>query len=302
MSKTVKAHLALIVANLFFGINYPVAKSLMPDFFQPMEIIILRISCSIILFWVFQYLFLYEKTERKDLFKFALCGLFGVSINQVLFFEGLNLSTPIDASIIMVSNPILVLLIASFAKNEKLSWIKVTGIILGSAGALVTIIYGKNHTSGTNPFLGNILLFANALSYAVYLVMIKPLMAKYNSFTVMKWTFLFGGLFVIPFTPGAFTSTNWETFNVFSWSAIVYVLIASTFLAYLLIAYSMKVVNASVASFYIFFQPVIASVLSMVIYQEKLQAIKIFAALMIFAGVYLVSKKNQLKQMPERNE
>ena len=291
-----KAHIALLTANLFFGINYPIAKSLMPDYLHPIEIIILRAGVSAILFFLIQQFFFSEKTDRKDLIKLALCGLFGVSINQLLFFEGLNLSTPIDASIIMVSSPIMVLIISGILIKEKITLLKTAGILIGAAGALVTIVYGKQLSIGSDPLKGNIFIFINAFSYSIYLVLVKPLMEKYNPFTVMKWTFLFGFLFVIPFSFHAFSSVNWALFNTFTWWALVYVVIATTFLAYALIVFSMKIVNPSVASFYIYFQPVIASILAMMMYDEKITYVKTISALMIFTGVFMISRKVRIRK------
>ena len=228
--------------------------------------------------------------------KLALCGIFGVSINQLLFFEGLNLSTPVDASIIMVTNPVLVLIISAILINEKITIFKTIGIMLGAAGALITIVYGKELSVGSEPLKGNIFLFINAFSYSIYLVMVKPLMDKYNPFTVMKWTFFFGFIFIIPFTSSAFTNVNWSSFSTFTWLALVYVVIVTTFLAYLLIAFSMKYVNPSIASFYIYFQPVIASLLAMFLYDERITIVKIFSAFLIFTGVYMVSRKPLLKR------
>ena len=286
------AHLALIVANIFFGINFPIAKGLMPVYLQPIEIIVLRAGISAILFFIVQRFFFFEKIKKKDILPLALCGLFGVSINQLLFFEGLNLSTTIDASIIMAIIPVMVLIISIFFINEKLTISKSIGIILGALGAIITIVYGKELSSGSDQLKGNIFLFINALSYSIYFVLVKPLMKKYNPFTVMKWTFLFGFLFIIPFSSHAFANVNWATFNIFTWSSLAYVIIATTFLAYLLIAFSMKTVNPHVASFYIYFQPVIASILAMIMYDEKITIIKTCSALMIFIGVYLVSVQN----------
>jgi drug/metabolite transporter (DMT)-like permease len=291
-----KAHIALIIANVFFGINFPIAKGLMPKYLHPIEIIVLRASITALLFWIISLLFVKEKTEKKDFFILALCGLFGVSINQLLFFEGLNLSTTIDASIIMAIIPVMVLIISIFLIKEKLTIAKSIGIILGAAGAIITIVYGKKLSTGSDQITGNLFLFINALSYSIYFVMVKPLMEKYNSFTVMKWTFLFGFIFIIPFSTRAFTNVNWDAFSGYTWSALVYVIVATTFLAYLLIAYSMKFVNSSVASFYIYLQPVVASILAMVMYDEKLTAMKIASTLMIFTGVYLVSKKFPVKK------
>ncbi len=294
--KKYRAHIALIAANIFFGINYPIAKGLMPDYLQPIEIIFLRAGISAILFFILQRFFFFEKTEKKDLFPLALCGLFGVSINQLLFFEGLNLSTSIDASIIMAIIPVMVLIISVIYIKEKLTISKSVGIILGAMGAIVTIVYGKELSSGSDQLKGNIFLFINAFSYSIYFVIVKPLMEKYNPFTVMKWTFLFGFLFIIPFSSHAFANVNWATFNIFTWSALAYVIIATTFFAYLLIAFSMKTVNPGVASFYIYLQPVIASILAMIMYDEKITIVKICSALMIFTGVYMVSRKIRIRK------
>jgi len=303
MSKNSKAHIALVLSNLFFGMNFPIAKSLMPDYLHPIEIIIFRAGVSSILFWITQQFFCYEKTEKKDLLRLALCGIFGVSINQLLFFEGLNLSTPIDGSIIMTSIPIMVLIISALLIKEKITRTKLIGILLGISGALITIVYGKKLSAGADPLKGNIFLFINAVSYSIYFVLVKPMMKKYNTFTVMKWTFLFGFIGIIPFSFHAFSSVNWEHFTVFTWSALIYVVVATTFLAYLLTAYSMKTVNPTVASFYIYLQPVVASLLAVMIYSETITPVKFFSAALIFIGIYLVSKKEKTasEKMPEGN-
>jgi drug/metabolite transporter (DMT)-like permease len=294
MKNNIKAHTALVIANLLFGINYPVAKGLMPFYMHPIDIIIIRVVMSSLLFWLIQEFFFKEKTERKDLFKLALCGLFGVAINQLLFFEGLNLSTPVDASIIMVTNPIMVMIFSVLLIHERMNLLKIFGILLGAGGALITILYGKELVAGSDPLKGNILLFINAVSYGIYLVLVKPLMHKYNPFTVMKWTFLFGLIFILPFSFNAYETVQWNEFSGYTWFALAYVVIGTTFLAYLLIAYSMKQVNPTVASFYIYSQPVIAGILAMIMYDEKISIVKIISALMIFTGVYFVSRKQEI--------
>ena len=299
--KNYKAHIALILANVFFGINFPVAKSLMPDFLHPIEIIILRTGVSSLLFWLISRFFYYEKTERKDILRLALCGLFGITINQLMFFEGLNLSAPIDASIILVSVPVMVVIISAVLIKEKITPIKIIGIIIGALGALITIIYGKTMSVGSDPIRGNIYLFINAFCYSIYFVIVKPLMAKYNAFTVMKWTFLFGFLFVIPFSYHSFSTVNWASFSFVIWSSLAYVIIATTFLAYLFIAYAMKFVNSGVASFYIYFQPIVASMLAIIIYNENITFVKILSAAMIFIGVYLVGRRSKEKNLAQKS-
>ncbi|HOT88944.1 MAG TPA: DMT family transporter [Bacteroidales bacterium] len=294
--KNYKAHIALLVANIFFGINFPIAKSLMPEFLQPIEIIILRASISTILFWIVSYFLKKDAIQRKDYFMLALCGLFGVSINQLLFFEGLNLSNPVDASIIMATIPVMVFIFSVIGKLEKLNISKTIGILLGAFGAIITILFGKEVNSGTNPILGNLFLFINALSYSIYFIIVKPLLEKYQAFTVMKWTFLFGFLFILPFIGSAFTKVNWESFNEYTWMSLAYVIVATTFLAYLLIAYSMKFVKSSVASYYKYFQPIVAGLLAVWMFNEKITIIKIISTLMIFTGVYLIGFRTRIKK------
>ena len=112
MNKTLLAHLALLIANLIYGINYSFAKDVMPDYILPSGFILLRVVGALSLFAFSYFLFVKEKVSQKDLFRLAICGVFGVAINQLLFFEGLNLSTPINAAIVMTSNPILVILLS----------------------------------------------------------------------------------------------------------------------------------------------------------------------------------------------
>ena len=175
------AHLALFGANLIYGINYTVAKDVMPDFVQPLGFIVMRVCGAVILFWLFYRFFFYEKVQAKDLGRLALCGLFGVAINQMLFFEGLNLTTPINAAVIMVINPILVLVFAGIISTERLTLRKWLGIGLGATGAFMLITNGGQLTLNQAHFWGNTLVLINATSYAVYLVLVKSLMKKIST-------------------------------------------------------------------------------------------------------------------------
>lgn len=130
MNTRLKAHLSLLATTFIFGMHYAIAKNLMPGMMSPMQVMFLRLLGGVILFWIFQRLFVREKVDRKDLVMFALCGLFGFALNQALFYEGLNLTTPVDASVIHVLNPVFVLVFAGILIREKVTWMKVAGIAL----------------------------------------------------------------------------------------------------------------------------------------------------------------------------
>ena len=289
MNRKILAHIALFLANLIYGINYTVAKDVMPNFIQPLGFIFLRVLGAGLLFWFFFRFFFYEKVAKKDLFKLAVCGLFGVAINQMLFFEGLNLTTPINAAVIMVINPILVLAIGAYLSIENINTRKLIGILLGACGALSLITYGGIVELHQDHFIGNLMILINATSYAIYLVLVKPLMKTYKPLTVISWVFFFGFIYVIPFGWREFEMIEWQNMpNYIIWE-VSFVVICTTFLAYLFNIFGLKSLNTSTVSTYIYLQPVLASVVAILANSDELNMIKIVSAIIIFSGVYLVS-------------
>ena len=213
-----------------------------------------------------------------------------------MFLKGLSYTLAIDASIIMTVNPVLVLLVSALIVGEVINLRKISGITIGATGAILLILMSEGDVSfASNNFLGNLLVFLNALSYGIYLVIVKTLMNKYRPVTVLKWIFPIGLFIIFPVAYDELIHTHWQAFTPAIWWAFAYVLIASTFLAYLLNVFGLQYVNASTVSIYIYSQPVIASVVAIIFLHEHLNIIKIIAALLVFIGVYLVSTKNKKK-------
>jgi drug/metabolite transporter (DMT)-like permease len=289
--KLVLAHLAILGANIIFGVNYVIAKGIMPDFLEPRAIILLRVVVATIIFWIVGYFSHNEKVCKKDLFKLAYISFFGVALNQVLFFEGLNLTTPINASIIMVGVPIIVLVFSHILIKDKLTKNKIIGIILGSIGAAYLILQSGNFSFSSDTLVGNTLVLINASSYGLFLVLIKPLMKKYSPITIMKWVFLFGLVYVTPVSLDLAISANYDQIPANIWLSIGYVIIFTTVFAYLLNNYSLKTISPTINSVYIYLQPVIASVVALWFGKDRLSFEEVIAASLIFAGVYYVSFK-----------
>lgn len=296
MKASGKAHLALLTANIIYGINYSMAKIALPEYVKPLGFIFIRVSIAMILFWILHIFFVREKIKIKDIPLLFICGIFGVAINQLFFFKGLAITTEINASLIMITTPILVLLMSHFIIKEKITISKIIGITAGAAGAFLLIAFGKSFTFGSETSLGDFFILVNAASYALYLVLVKPLMKKYHPLTVIKWVFLFG--FTVAGVAGynEFQDIEWQTFTWKVWVSIGYVVIATTFIAYLLNIFALSKVNPSLVSIYIYSQPLIASIVAISIGNDTLTPVKTIAAVLIFAGVYLVSnyrlKKN----------
>jgi drug/metabolite transporter (DMT)-like permease len=302
------AHFALFMVNALYGASHVLAKGVMPAYLSPNVFILLRVSGATLLFWLVKLLLIREKVARKDLLLLATCGIFGVAVNQLFFFHGLNLSSSINSGIIMTVNPILVVILSFFLLKEKITGLKSLGIFLGAAGAILLTL--KAGTAMGDSVLGDLFLFINAASYAVYLVIAKPLMKKYTPLTVITYVFSFGLLFVLLYPPTfqEFLQTDFSLIPAGAWIKIIYVIVGVTFLTYLLTMYGLKYLSASVSSAYIYLQPVLvmffAYFLSAIgIAEDYTGAItweKILYMLIIFTGVYLTSYSEQLTEKLSR--
>lgn len=298
IKNTTKAHVALLGANLIYGANYIIAKGIMPDKISPNAFVFIRLACCVVLFWGIKFLFVKEKVERKDFLRLAGCGLLGAAANMLFFFHGINLTSPVDASIIMTVTPVIVLIYSFFILKERITKNKLIGITIAGIGAIFLILYG-NKASGTSSFLGNLFVFLNASSYGLYLVLAKTLMRKYNAITVISWMFLFGLFFVSPITFSDFINTNFESFTTNTYVVIGYVVLFTTFFAYLFNVYALNYVSPSVTSSYIYLQPVISflmvSIYAYILMQDEyandISIIKILSCLMVVVGVYIISKR-----------
>jgi drug/metabolite transporter (DMT)-like permease len=296
ISKSIKAHLALFGANLIYGINYTVAKDVMPQYLLPSGFVVIRVIGASLLFWALGGIYSHEKIEKSDWTRLFLCAVFGVAVNQLFFFEGLSRTSPINAGILMVVTPILVLVISNIILREKITLLKIAGITTGISGALILLLSKGKGSFGSDTFLGDIFIFLNAASYAIYLVIVKPLMFKYQSVTIMKWVFLLGLLIVLPFGFKEFSSISWSTIPSIIYYEIIYVIVFTTFFAYLLNTYGLQYMNPTVVSIYIYLQPLLAALIAVILGKDSLDFSKVISALFIFTGVYLVSYIPNKKQ------
>ncbi len=295
MKPSLKAHISLFAAQVIYALNYSIAKDLMPTYIKPLGLVMLRISGALILFWILSLFSKKEKVEKGDLKKMMLLALFGVAINQAFFIYGLSLTTPINSAIIMVSNPIAVILFTIFVFKEKITALKLTGLAFGVIGALTLLLF-KSHGSfaiGSETITGDLMTLINSLSWAVFVVMAKPYMQKYQTVTVMKWIFLFGFIYICPFGMYDLVKVEWLALTPHAIFALGFVIVATTFLAYLLNTYALKTLSSSVVSMYIYMQPFLATVIAIGLGKDELTPIKVVSATLIISGVYLASRKKK---------
>ena len=293
MTPQAKAHLGLLGTNLFFATNYSAIKYFTSNHYAgPFGINIIRIGISIILFWI---LFLFAPVKRKiykkDIPAFLLCAFTGLALNQMLFIKGLSYTFSIHASLLTLITPVLITIIAASVLKEKITLSKIIGLVLAVTGAVVLISSRENITKGENVFLGDILIICSAVAYTFYFITVKPLMQKYSSIDVMRWVFTFGFFMILPVCVNEFSQITWQVFTFKDYLLLFLISVPGTFLAYLFNVYVIKILSASIAGAYIYSQPVFAVAIAMIFLKEELLPTKIFAATLIFAGVYLSNRK-----------
>jgi drug/metabolite transporter (DMT)-like permease len=274
---------------IIYAAGFSIIKEVTPEFISPAGFVAVRVLGATPLLWL-TGLFIREKVEKSDLKKIAVLSLFGVSINQSLFIKGMALTSPISGAIIMITSPLLVLIIGNIVLKEKFTWQRVSGVLIGLAGAALLILTGTLSHGKEDNALGDLFIFINALSWGTFLVLVKPLMAKYNTITVLKWVFLFGLPILVPLGWTGLFEAQWESFDGTTWFNIAFVVIGVTFIAYLLNVFSLKVLSPTVVSAYIYLQPLFAAMIALYLGKDELSWQKIVSALLIFVGVMLASR------------
>lgn len=295
LNKKISAHLALAFANLFFAINLTAVKHLTNNsLVKPFGLNVVRVAVTLVLFWI---LFFFKpgntKVDKKDWLRLVLCAITGIAINQLFFLKGLSLTYPIHAALLLLITPILIVFIAAWILKERIGFLKILGLVLGVAGAMVLIVAKETSGNADNILLGDVLIIINAVSYTIYFVMVKPLMLKYEPVIILRWVFTTGLLFVLPFGWTEFIEIPWNQYNSIDILSMVLIVFTGTFLAYLFNLYGIKNLGASMAGFYIYSQPVFAALIAMLFLHEQLSTYKIMAAVLIFAGVYLANLQNK---------
>lgn len=300
----IKGHIIIFIVNVIFAVNIPVSKSLMPAHVSPEALTMLRMLFACICFWITSLFIKREKVSLKDLGLLFICGMCGVAFNQGAFIQGLNTTSPVDASIIVTATPIFVMILAAVILKEPITKMKVGGVLLGAAGA-ISLVLSANHTGNqVSSISGNLMVAFSGLIYSVYLVIAKPLTLKYSAVTIMKWMFLSAVIVLLPFlyddvlNASAFQGKP----DVKVYLTILFVLFGATYITYLMIPMALKRIRPTTVSMYNYLQPIVASFIAVAIGQDSFSFVKFVSAAMVFTGVYLVTQSKSKADLDRETE
>tara|TARA_X000000368_G_scaffold67532_1_gene48651 strand:+ start:2294 stop:3184 length:891 start_codon:yes stop_codon:yes gene_type:complete len=279
-------------ATLIYGLNHTIAKEVMPDHVGAFGFIFIRTAGASILFWFASLFVPFEKIDKKDYLKFFITALLGMCLNMLSFFKGLELSTPVNSGIFATTNPIIILCLSYFFLQEKIGLKKFIGITLGFIGALILVLHGtENSLRAPNVPLGNFLFLLNSIFFSSFIIMVKPLTQKYSTITIMKWLFLIGFFMNLPVTSIEFSEINWINMPFDAIWRIIFVVLGTTFLTYILNLFALKKLQASTVGAFAYAQPIIAISYAIITGNDYISFGRGLACLTIIVGVYLVSQK-----------
>lgn len=293
-----KGHLALLLANIIFGVNNPVARMLMPEVLDPMVLTFFRFSGGMVLFWVASLFVKQEHVPAKDVLLLFFASVFGLTLNQLPFFFGLSMTSSIDASIVVTMLPIVTMLLAAVFLREPITQMKAVGVLVGASGALIIVFSSQSVTqSGTGNMLGNLIVFLAVISFSLYLTLFKNLISKYQPVTVMKWMFLFATITGLPFCYGPLVEMNTAALSVNEWMSVGFVVLFATFLGYLLLPIGQKTLRPTTLSMYNYVQPIVASLVAIFMGIDRFGYQQALAAVLVFSGVYIVTQSKSRAQL-----
>jgi len=218
----------------------------------------------------------------------------------LLFFHGLSLTTATNTSLLAVMIPVFAILVSSLVGNDELTWRKIFGIIVAGLGVIYLIDPAKaSFSSATTQ--GDVLVLLNSLSYAIYLAISKKLISHYGSLKSIAWLFIFGSVINVPLGLYFLQGIELASVSATAWLALAGVVIFPTILAYYWNTWALARVEPSVVAVYVYMQPLIGTFLAITILGEPWNPRIILSMGLIFAGVFLVTRKKKRKEILPAN-
>ena len=290
------AHIAILLANLGWGVMSPISKDVMlSEAISPLALSGVRITGGALLFFIFSFLLpesvnTHQKIDSRDWWRLAAASLLIISANQGLFILGVGMTNPIDSSVMSSLTPVFTMILAAVFLHFSMTWLKISGVVIGLGGTLLLVSSSDQSSIATNPLMGDLLCLAAQFCAAVYYVAFSDIIRKYSPYTLMKWLFYISTFTYVPFCIPAILKTDFSAFDLKLWGEIAYIIIVATFIGYLLIPVAQRQLKPTVVSMYNYLQPVFAAIIAVTIGVGNFGWLKAAATLMVFIGIALVNR------------
>ena len=281
---------ALFAVQIFFG-SLPVIAKVVLVVLPPMSLVGFRVGITAIVLFAFQS---FRKRvwlrDRSDYIRLGVLSLFGVVFNQLLFIGGLSRTKASNTSLLAVTIPIFTLVVASLTGREHLARTKVFGIALAAVG-IILLIDPRAASFSSQTTIGDMMIIANSLSYGIYVATSKDVITRNGAFRSMMWVFIFASVVCVPVGLASLSSTDVSSISTNVWLLVVYIAVFATAAPYLLNAWALARVSPATVAVFVYLQPLIGFILAVIFLGEKIDFRFIIAALLVFAGVFMTTRK-----------
>ena len=292
------AHLALLLANIGWGVIAPVSKMvLLSGAITSLALSGIRITGGALLFLLFTWILpksfeTRQRIDRKDIWKLIVCSVLIISANQGLYIIGVGLTDPVDSAVMCSLTPVLTMLLAAIFLHFRMTWLKVGGVLMGLAGVLILVAGSSESEIAVNPVLGNLLCLGAQLCAAIYYVGFEGIIQKYSPYTLMKWMFFISVLTYVPLCMPDMLDVNYLALPWKVWAGLAFIITIPTFFGYLMIPLAQRSLKPTVVSAYCYLQPVFAALVSVMMSVGDFGWGKMIATALIFVGIYFVNKSS----------
>lgn len=288
-NKNLHGHLFALTANVMWGLMSPIGKSALEEF-SAISVTTFRMVGAAAAFWILSMFCKQEHVDHKDMLKIFFASLFALVFNQGVFIFGLSMTSPIDASIVTTTLPIVTMIVAAIYLKEPITNKKVLGIFVGAMGALILIMSSQVGSNGNGSLIGDLLCLVAQISFSIYLTVFKGLTQRYSAVTINKWMFVYASLCYIPFSCGNISTIEWASIPTIAYAEVLYVVLGGSFLAYLCIMTAQKILRPTVVSMYNYMQPIVATIAAIIMGMGSFGWQKGLAIALVFLGVYIVTQ------------
>jgi len=294
-------HLALIGVQILFG-TWPILGKIALRSMSTTNLMLCRLIGAAIVFAVIQRslrpLWLMPK---RDLLWLTLCSIVGVVGNQFIYLKGLSLTTVINTTLLSTTIPVFTLFVSILLGHDRLSLRRLAGISL-AAGGVIYLVNPARADVSAHTTLGNLMVACSSLLYAVYIVISKDLFERYGALNVITWIFVVGSIVTIPAGVYSLGSAHVYTLGPTVWLTILFVILFPTVVAYYLNAWALTRVTPSTVAIYIYMQPLFAFGVAPFLLGEKWNWRTVVAAVFIFSGVALVTRRGRSRAVQDFTE
>lgn len=284
-------YLAVLVAHLIWGANFVVAKLALNEF-PVMTLAFLRFGLAVILIvpFLFKLNVDHAKIKIEDIPKLVFAGLFITTVNISLFYEGLQRTTAIDASVLHLLVPVLSLFAGWWFLKEKVYWINLIGILIGLIGAIsiigIPVILTGSFASSN--LVGNTIIIISCVTFVIGAVVLKDLLKKYDPLVLNVIMFAIGAAtFIFPAYIDYVNNPQWvENVSILGFLSLIYITLLSTITAFFLLSWGLKRITVTHAHIFQYIEPAIAATLAVPLLGERISYSFIVGTCLVVLGVY----------------